>query len=83
MNNLILAAGATLLTIGAVCLGTLPFTEASWAGTVQTAIIFAFLAVGVIVLGFVAYPLAKAEARVKVCKECNEKGEATPEQQRW
>ncbi len=82
MNHLILAAGATLLVIGGVCLAALPFAEASWANTVQTAIVFAFLAVGVVVLGFVAKPLADAEADCKR-KECEEKGEDTPEQQRW
>ena len=82
MNKALLMSGTTLLGIGLVCLAALPFAEASWANTVQTAIVFSFMAVGVVVLGFVAYPLAKAEADCKR-KECEDKGEATPEQQRW
>ena len=72
MNNLILAAGATLLTVGLVCLATLPFLEQSWIGLAQQAVVLGFLSVGVAAAAFVAYPLAKAEADVRRCEGCKE-----------
>lgn len=65
MNRIILAAGTTLLTIGLVCLATLPFTNPTWMNVAQTGIVLGFLSVGVIVMGFVAYPMAQAEADCK------------------
>ena len=75
MNNLILAAAATLLTIGGVCLATLPFLDATWPSVAQQAVVLGFLSVGIVVAGFVAYPLAKAEADVKRCKGCDDNGD--------
>ena len=65
MNHVILAAGATLLTVGGVCLATLPFLEPSWIGLAQQAVVLGFLAIGIVVVGVVAYPLAVAEAKVR------------------
>ncbi len=75
MNNLILAAGATLLTIGGVCLATLPFVEATWQNVAMTGIVLGFMAAGAVVLGFVAYPMAKAEADCKR-ESCGESSES-------
>ena len=72
MNNAILAAGATLLGIGLVCLAALPFTEPAWQNLAELGIILGFLAVGIVALTVLAYPLAKAEADVKRCKGCDE-----------
>ena len=71
-NNLILAAGATLLAFGLVCLATLPFLDATWLSVAQQAVVLGFLSVGIVVAGFVAYPLAKAEAKVRECEGCKE-----------
>ena len=75
VNTLILAAGATLLGIGLVCLATLPFLEQSWIGLAQQAVVLGFLGVGIVVAGFVAFPLAKAEAKVRECQGCKEETE--------
>ena len=72
MNNLILAAGATLLTVGGLCLVALPFTEPTWLSVAQTGIVLGFLSVGIVVAGVVAYPLVVAEADVKRCQGCKE-----------
>ncbi len=75
MNNLILAAGATLLTVGGVCLATLPFLDATWLSVAQQAVVLGFLSVGIVAAAFVAYPLAKAEADVRRCQGCDDKGD--------
>ena len=73
MNRLIAAAGATLLTVGGVCLATLPFLEQSWIGLAQQAVVLGFLSVGIVAATFVAYPWVKAEADVRRCEGCPEK----------
>ncbi len=74
MNRLIAAAAAYLLGIGLVCLALLPFVTASWMDVAMAGVLFGFLAIGVVALAFVAYPLAKAEAdcKRKACEESSE-----------
>ena len=76
MNHVILAAGATLLTVGGVCLAVLPFTAATWLDVAQLGVVLGFLSVGIAAAAFVVYPLAKAEAKVRECQGCGDDGQS-------
>lgn len=74
MNKLLLGSGLGLLALSGACFASLLAIDGrTWADVVAQAAVLGFLAVAVVVAGFVLYPLAQAAADVKRCKECPEK----------
>ncbi len=61
-DKLILGIAGALLAVGLGCLAALTSTDANTANVIQTGMVMAYLGVASVVVGFLVYPSAKAEA---------------------
>ncbi len=73
-DKLILGIAGAFLAVGLACLAALTGADGNTANVIQTGFVMGFLSVASVVVGFLAYPGAKAEADCKR-KSCEEEGD--------